>query len=117
MTEQVSQPHDLRGLNHFFCQMRWNEDHPAITPQHYIAGHCGSLANARWLVDTNERGVQLSLWIIKMMRRMIAAKKRREGTYLFQSFNVANGAIVYNAVSGFGINGIAEVIADGGTIF
>src|SRR3569833_198069 len=96
--------------------MRGDEDHATIAAQHDVAGHDRSLADTSGLIDAYRRGIQLSVRVVQVMRRMVAAEEGCERADLLQALDVPYGAIVYDPVAGLGVDGVPQVIADGRAI-
>ena len=100
-------------------QLRRNEDHPAVAAQHHIARHHRGMADAGGAVDGDHGGVQRPAFIAdaaEMVRRIIGAHKGDEVGQLLQAIDVAHRAVIDDAVAGAGIDGVADIVADGRAI-
>ena len=82
--------------------MRWDKDHSPVTAEHDIAWHYRCISYPRWCVDSHECGVELPSGIVEVMRRMIGAKERSEGTNLLETVDVSHGPVVDYAIARLG---------------
>src|SRR5690606_1060019 len=92
--------------------MRRDEDHAAVAAEHDVAGHDHDLADAGRSVDRYERRVEVPVRIVQVMRRMVAAEERGESFDLFEPRDIAQRAVVDEAVAGPGVDRAADVVAD-----
>src|SRR5580658_94909 len=90
------------------------EKHTAIPAKHHIARHHQGLTDARRSIDPHHGRVEpgSACERSEVMGWVVVAHKRREVWQFVQAIDVADGAIVDDAVSGSGIDRISYVVAN-----
>ena len=118
MSELIPQPRDLRRAHDLLRELRRNEDHTAVPAQHHITRHHERTPNPNRHVDTNHRRVEArsGAGVADVVRRVVGADKRREVLHIPQAVDVANGAVVDNAVAGLRVDRASDVVTDGGAV-
>src|ERR1039457_4713967 len=115
VAEVVAQLGDLGVLHQLFGKLRRDEHDAAVPTEDHVAGQHGGVPNADGDVDPDHGRVHAVARreVAEVVRRVVETDEGSEILQLLQAVYIAHGAVVHDAVAAAGIDGVADVVADG----